>query len=72
MISISDPNLVLVEAMLSVLKTYPKVYYDAQQTYLFCIYFALEGKIAAGVILEYKIAAGVQNSCWGYPKPGPD
>jgi len=33
MISVSDPNPVLVEIMLSVSETYPKVYYDAQHTF---------------------------------------
>ena len=33
MISVSDPNPVLVKIMLSVSENYPKVYYDAQHTF---------------------------------------
>jgi len=51
MISVSDPNPVLVEIMLSVSENYPKVYCDAQYTFLCCVYFALSGKITAGAIL---------------------
>jgi len=40
MISVSDPNPVLVETMLSVSENYPKVYCDAQHTFLCCVYFA--------------------------------
>jgi len=40
MISISDPNPVLVETILSVSENYPKVYCDAQHTFLCCVYFA--------------------------------
>jgi len=39
-ISVSDPNLVLVEIILSVCENYPKVYYDAQQIFLCFVYFA--------------------------------
>jgi len=41
MISVSDPNPVLVEIMLSVSENSPKVYCDAQYTFLCCVYFAL-------------------------------
>jgi len=41
MISISDPNPVLVEIILSVSENYPKVYYDAQHTFLCFVYFAM-------------------------------
>jgi len=34
MIFVSDPNPVLVKIILSVSENYPKVYYDAQQTFL--------------------------------------
>jgi len=51
MISISDPNPVLVKIILSVSKNYPKVYCDAQYTFFCCVYFALWGKITAGTIL---------------------
>jgi len=41
MISLSDPNPVLVKILLSVSENYPKVYYDAQHTFfvqcLFCL-----------------------------------
>ena len=36
MISVSDPNPVLVEIILSVSENYPKVCYDAQHTVHFC------------------------------------
>jgi len=52
MISISDPNPVSVEIILFVSEHYPKVYYDAQHTFLCCVYFALLGKITAGVIFS--------------------
>ena len=51
MISVSDPNPVLVEIILSVSENYPKVYYDAQHTFLCFVYFASWGKITSGVIL---------------------
>jgi len=51
MISVSDPNPVLVKIILSVSENYPKVYYDAQYTFLRSVYFALWGKITAEVIL---------------------
>ena len=51
MISVSDPNPVLVEIILSVSENYPKVYCDAQHTFLCCVYFASWGKITAGAIL---------------------
>jgi len=51
MISVSDPNLVLVEIILFVSENYPKVYCDAQHAFMCCVYFALRGKITAGVIL---------------------
>jgi len=41
MISVSDLNPVLVEITLTVLENYPKVYCDAQHTFLCCVYFAL-------------------------------
>jgi len=47
----SDPNPVLVEIILSVSENYPKVYCDAQHTFLRCAYFASWGKITAGAIL---------------------
>ena len=37
--------------MLSVSKNYPKVYYDAQHTVLYSVYFALWSKITTEVIL---------------------
>jgi len=45
MISVSDPNPVLVEIILSVSENYPKVYCVAQHTFLCCVYFSLLGKI---------------------------
>ena len=42
MISVSDPIPVLVEIILSVSEKYPKVYCDAQHTFLCCVYFALQ------------------------------
>jgi len=51
MISVSDPNPVFVEIILSVSENYPKVYCDAQHTFLCCVYFASWGKITAGAIL---------------------
>jgi len=51
MISVSDPNPVLVEILLSVSENYPKVYCVAQHTHLCCVYFALLGKITFGAIL---------------------
>ena len=51
MISLSDPNPVLFEIILSVSENYLKVYCVAQHTSLSCIYFALCGKITAGAIL---------------------
>ena len=51
MISVSDPNPVLVETILTVSDNYPKVYCDAQHTFLCCVCFASWGKITAGVIL---------------------
>jgi len=50
-ISVSDPNPLLVETVLSVFDNYSKVYCDAQHTFLCCVYFASWGKITAGVIL---------------------
>jgi len=41
MISISNPNPVLVQIILSISENYPKVYYDAQHMFLCCVYFAL-------------------------------
>jgi len=46
MISVPDSNPVLVETMLSVSENYPKVYCDAQHTFLCCVYFASWGKTA--------------------------
>jgi len=40
MISVSDPNPVLVEIILSVSENYLKVYGAAQHTFLCCVYFA--------------------------------
>jgi len=40
MISVSDPNPVLVEITLSVSENYPNVYCDAQHIFLFYVYFA--------------------------------
>jgi len=37
MISVSDPNSVLVEIILCVFENYPKVYYDAQHAFLCCV-----------------------------------
>jgi len=36
----SDPNPVTVKIILFVSENYPKVYYDAQHTYLCSVYFA--------------------------------
>jgi len=41
MTSISDPNTVLVEIILSVFENYLKVPCEAQHTFLCCVYFAL-------------------------------
>ena len=41
MISVCDQNPVLVEIILSVSENYPKMYYEAQYTFLCCVYFAL-------------------------------
>jgi len=49
MISVSDP--VLVEIILSISENYPKVFCVAQHTFLYCVYFALLGKLTAGAIL---------------------
>jgi len=49
---ISDPNPVLVEIILTVFENYPKMYYDAQHTFLYCVYFAL--------------CFMWQNTCWSY------
>jgi len=51
MISVSNPNPVLVKIILSGSEKYPKVYYDAQHTVLCCVYFALWGKIIAEFML---------------------
>jgi len=45
MVSVSDPNPILVEIILSVFENYPKVYYDAQHTFLCFVYFSSWGKI---------------------------
>jgi len=45
MISVSDPNPVLVEIMLSACENYPKVCHDAQHVFLCFVYFASWGKI---------------------------
>ena len=55
MISVPDPNPVLVEIILSVSENYPKVHCVAQHTFLCCIYFASCGKITER-----------QNNCWSY------
>jgi len=51
MISVSDPDPVFVDIILSVSENYPKVYCDAQRIFLCCVYFASWGKITAGAIL---------------------
>jgi len=51
MISVSDPNPVFVEIILSASENYPKVYCDAQHIFLCCVYFSPWGKITAGAIL---------------------
>jgi len=51
MISVSDPNPVLVKIILSVGENYSEVYYDAQHIFLCSFHFALWGKIPAEVIL---------------------
>jgi len=56
-ISVSDPNPVLVEIILSVSQNCPKVYCDAQHTFLCCVYFASWGKIT--LTLWGKITARV-------------
>ena len=64
MISVSDPNAVLVEMILSVSKNYPKVYCDAQHTFLCCVYFSPWGKITAGAIFGvgvYSAEAGAES-----------
>jgi len=63
MISVPNPNPVLVEIILSVSENYPKVYYDAQHIFLLCcVYFALLGKITTGGILTI----GDKNNYWRY------
>jgi len=47
MISVFNPNPVLVETILSVSENYPKVYCDAQYTFFCCVYFASSGKNAS-------------------------
>jgi len=49
MTSVSDPNPVLVETMLSVSENYPKVYCDAQHPFFVMWLFCLVS----------------QNNCWG-------
>ena len=44
----SDPNLILVEIILSVSENYPKVYYDAQHTFLCCVCSALRQNNCCG------------------------
>ena len=51
MISVSDPNPVLVEIILSTSETCPKVCYDAQHIFLCCVCVAFLGKITTEVIL---------------------
>jgi len=51
MIFVSDPNPVLVRIILSLSENYPKVYYDAQHTFLCSVYFASWGKITVDFIL---------------------
>ena len=51
LISVFDPNPVLVKIIPSRSENYPKVYYDAQHTFLCSVYFASWGKITAEVIL---------------------
>jgi len=51
MISVSDPNPVLVEIILSVSENYPKVHYDAQHTFLCFVCFFLTRQNNFGVIL---------------------
>jgi len=51
LISVSNAHPVFVEIILSVSENYPKVYCDAQHTFLCCVYFASWGKITAGAIL---------------------
>jgi len=53
MISVSNPNPVLIEIILSVSEDYPKVFCVAQHTFLCCVYFALLGKITAGATLPF-------------------
>jgi len=45
------PGLVKIIGLLSVSENYPKVYYDAQHTFLCSVYFASWGKITDEVIL---------------------
>ena len=45
MLSVSDPNPVLVKIILSVSENYPKVYHDAQHIFLCFVYFVSWGKI---------------------------
>jgi len=49
MISVSDPNHVLVEIILSVSENYSKMHYDAQHIFVCFVYFASWGKITSGV-----------------------
>ena len=51
MISVSDPNPVLVEIILSISENYPKVYCDAKYTFLCCVYFASWDKLTVEAIL---------------------
>ena len=45
MIFVSDLNPVLIKSILSVSENYPKVYYDAQHTFLCSVYFASRDKV---------------------------
>jgi len=51
MITVSDPNPVSVEIILSVSDNYPKVCCNAKHTFLCRAYFALSGKITVGANL---------------------
>jgi len=67
MVSVSNPNLVFVKIILSVSENYPKVYYDAQHTFLCCVYVGLLGKITAEVILPLAEHGWLQ---WSHDKFG--
>jgi len=51
MISISNPNPVLVKIIVSASENYLKVFYAAKHIFLCFVYFASSGKITCGFVL---------------------